>query len=875
MTMNTPNQETNREMVRIPEELPILPLRNTVAFPFAVVPLSVGIARSVKLIEDALQGDQMIGLAAMKDASIEEPQPSQVHETGTVARILRVVRAQDNTLQAVVQGLERFRITSWLPPGPYLKASVKLAPDEVQPGLETEALARSLRDLAREVVALSPQMPKEAAGFLNLIHDPRYLAYLVAANVQLEVEEAQRILEMDSLKDKFRALISHLAHEKEVLTLGQKIQSEARGEMEKQQREYYLRQQLKAIQKELGEQDENQSIVAEYTERIEKAGLPEEAKKEAQNELARLAGMPPQAPEYAMIKTYLDWMVELPWNRLSEDQLDIGRARQVLDEDHYDLEEVKDRIIEYLAVRRLARERSGAAAGARDGDVPREPGMVEAAGAMQKPEASAKQNRGAVLQEGDVRLEGCACVEREPGMVEAAGAILCFVGPPGVGKTSLGQSIARSLGRRFIRMSLGGMRDEAEIRGHRRTYIGAMPGRVVQAIKRAGTRNPVFMLDEIDKVGSDWRGDPSSALLEVLDPAQNHSFRDHYLNVDFDLSQVMFITTANQLETIPAPLRDRMEIIRLDGYTEHEKIHIARRHLVPRQLAANGLKEGEVVFTEEALRKIVQDYTREAGVRSLERHIGAICRKSAVHVLARETGGPQTPASVPVPGEAERGGVLEITSQRVREYLKRERFESESSETITIPGIATGLAVTPFGGDILFIEATRMKGKGELKLTGQLGDIMRESAQIAYSYVRSKAAELGVDPDGFAGTDVHVHVPAGAVPKDGPSAGVAMVLAMASLFSGRPVRGGVGMTGEVTLRGRVMPVGGIKMKVLAAHRAGLDTVILPKRNEADLEELPGEVRQAMRFVAVDRIDEALGQALLPEAEPAQHQARSA
>jgi ATP-dependent Lon protease len=491
--------------------------------------------------------------------------------------------------------------------------------------------------------------------------------------------------------------------------------------------------------------------------------------------------------------------VELPWDVLSEDQLEINHARAVLDEDHYDLQEVKDRIIEYLAVRKLVQERG----------VKTEPG-------------------------------------EEATVSEAMGAILCFVGPPGVGKTSLGQSIARALGRKFTRMSLGGMRDEAEIRGHRRTYIGAMPGRIIQAIKRAGTRNPVFMLDEVDKIGVDWRGDPSSALLEVLDPAQNHAFRDHYLDVDFDLSDVIFITTANQLETIPPPLRDRMEIIQLDGYTEHEKVRIAQGHLVPRQLKANALRQDEITFTEEALRKIIQDYTREAGVRNLERQIGAVCRKSVVKISANELTS------------------VEVTPEMVREYLKKEKFESESSECIEIPGIATGLAVTAVGGDILFIEATSMKGKGDLTLTGQLGDVMRESAQIAHSFVRSKASQLGVDPGLFEKMDVHLHVPAGAIPKDGPSAGVAMVMAIASLFCGRPVRSEVGMTGEVTLRGRLLPVGGIKMKVLAAHRAGLTTIILPKRNERDLEELPEDVREAMTFVPVEQIDEALKVGLLPD-----------
>jgi ATP-dependent Lon protease len=632
------------------------------------------------------------------------------------------------------------------------------------------------------------------------VEDPRYLAYLVATNARLDVQEGQQLLEADHVKDKLRMLIAHLAREKEVLAIGQKIQTEAREEMGKAQRDYYLRQQLKAIQRELGEADETQALIDEYRDKIDAAKLPEEASQEAQRELKRLEGMAPQSAEYAVIKTYLDWLVELPWHVLSADQLDINQARAVLDADHYDLQDVKDRIIEYLAVRQLRTERQVAIA-----------------------ESPGPRGRD-------------------------TGAILCFAGPPGVGKTSLGQSIARALGRQFTRMSLGGMRDEAEIRGHRRTYIGAMPGRIIQAIKRAGTRNPVFMLDEVDKVGSDWRGDPSSALLEVLDPAQNNAFRDHYLDVDFDLSDVIFITTANQLETIPEPLRDRMEILQLDGYTAYEKVCIAQAYLVQRQCQANGLDPAEITFTDEALHKIVRDYTREAGVRNLERQIGAVCRKVAVHIAAHEV---------------ER---VAMTPERVRDYLKKELFVSEVSERTTIPGIATGLAVTAVGGDILFIEATRMKGKGGLTLTGHLGDVMRESAQLAHSYVRSKAVELGIDPDVFERTDVHLHVPAGAIPKDGPSAGVAMVVAIASVLSGHPARHDVGMTGEITLRGRVLPVGGVKMKVLAAHRAGLSTVIVPKWNERDLDELPEDVRTSLTFVPVDMIDEVLRTALRTEPE---------
>jgi ATP-dependent Lon protease len=791
-------EDHTEKLDNTPTELPVLPLRNTVAYPFSMLPLVVGIQRSVKLVKDALKGDQLVGLVAMKDSSIEEPQPGQIYETGTVAKVYNVVKGADTTLQVIVQGLERFRVEHWLDTQPYLRAHVVLVPDVVEPGVELDALWRSLRDLAQEVISLTPSLPEEIGKLLNQVKDPRYLTYLVAANAGLEVAEGQRILEMYDVKNRLRALISHLAHEKEVLSLGHKIQTEAREEMDKAQREYYLRQQLKAIQKELGEIDEKGSSAAEYVEKIEKAHLPEEAKREAQHELKRLTGMSPQLAEYSVIKTYLDWLVELPWSVVSEDQLDINHAREVLDTDHYDLQGVKERIIEYLGVRKLVEERG----------IQMEPGEDAAAG-------------------------------------KAVGAILCFVGPPGVGKTSLGQSIARALGRKFTRMSLGGMRDEAEIRGHRRTYIGAMPGRIIQAIRRAGTRNPVFMLDEVDKIGADWRGDPSSALLEVLDPAQNHAFRDHYLDVNFDLSEVIFIATANQLETVPPALCDRMEVIHLEGYTEYEKIHIAQRYLVPRRLKASGLRKGEITFTEKALSKILRDYTREAGVRNLERQIGTICRKGAVRIAA---------------GEVRQ---LTITPEIVREYLRKEQFDSEVSEFIKIPGIATGLSVTPVGGEILFIEATCMKGKGELTLTGQLGEVMRESAHIAHNYVRSKASQLGVDQDLFERTDVHVHVPAGAIPKDGPSAGVAMLTAIASLFTGRPVHSHLGMTGEVTLRGRMLPVGGIKMKVLAAHRAGLTSVILPKRNVRDLEELPEEVRKAMTFVPVEWIDEALKVALVP------------
>ncbi len=791
-------QRDPNEQTQIPEELPILPLRNTVALPFTVLPLTVGIPRSVKLIEEAMEGDRIIGLVAMKDPSIELPGPDEVYTTGTAAQILKVVKAPDDTLQVVVQGIERIKIDYWTATEPYLKAHVVVAPDEVDADdVEVEALRRTLVDLAQKLVQYLPNIPEEVVEFLERVDDPRYLTYLLASNARIEMQDAQELLEKDSLKEKMRLLVKLLSRELEVLELGQKIQSEAREELEKAQREYFLRQQMKAIQRELGEEDEQQREIEEYRQKIEAAGMTEEAKKEALRELARMEKMPPQAAEYWVIKTYLDWLVELPWNKLTEDNLDIEHARQVLDEDHYDLEKVKKRILEYLAVRKLVKERG---------------------------------------------------VEAEPEERGPAGAILCFVGPPGVGKTSLGKSIARALGRKFTRMSLGGVRDEAEIRGHRRTYIGAMPGRIIQAIKRVGTRNPVFMLDEVDKIGADWRGDPSSALLEVLDPMQNHAFRDHYLDVDFDLSEVFWIATANILDTIPPALLDRMEVIHLDGYTEYEKIKIAQGYLIPRQLKANGLREDEIEFTEEALRSIIREYTREAGVRNLEREIGSVCRKVAVKIAAGEL----TEKEV-------------VTPEKVREYLGRPRFFFDAAERVERPGVATGLAWTPTGGDILFIEATRMRGKGNLILTGQLGDVMKESAQIALSYVRSKAADFGIDEEIFENSDIHVHVPAGAIPKDGPSAGITMVTAIVSLLTNRPVRSEVAMTGEITLRGKVLPIGGVKQKVLAAHRAGLKCVIMPKRNEADLEDVPEEVRNEMEFVFVDEIDEVIERALRPAA----------
>ena len=781
----------------IPAEMPILPLDEQVAFPTLNMSLGVS-ASATKLVESAMKGNRLIGVVGIKGKTDNIPLPGDLHSIGTVVQILYVTRATDNTLLLIVQGLKRMRIMEWIAGRDVLTAKVSLIPEIVDDDIESAALIRTVRNLTQEIFTLSLNVPEEAIDGLARIKEPLHLAYIAAAHSEISHEKKQALLEIDSLKEKLRKLVKLLSREKEILSLGKKIKTDANEKMNKSQREYFLRQQIKAIKKELGELNEDKPEPDDYNRRIEETDLTDEAHKQALRELERLEEMSPQAAEYSMVKTYLDWLLDLPWNLSTRDQNEIGAARIILDEDHYGLQDVKDRIAEYLAVRNLLAIRN-----AHDNEDP----------------------------------------QSDP--ASATGAILCFVGPPGVGKTSLGKSIARAMGREFTRMSLGGVRDEAEIRGHRRTYIGAMPGRIIQAIKRAGTQNPVFMLDEVDKIGTGWRGDPSSALLEVLDPAQNSTFRDHYLDVDFDLSDVFFIATANQLETIPAPLRDRMEIIQLDGYTELEKLQIAKRHLIPRQLTGHGLSDSDVTFMDDAVGKIIGDYTREAGVRQLERLIGAICRKAIVKLTTNTW------------------EHVMITPEQIADYLKKERFESEISETIDVPGISTGLAVTSVGGDILFVEATRMDGNGKLKVTGQLGDVMKESASIAHSYVRSKSKSLQIEPQVFKETDVHLHVPAGAIPKDGPSAGVAMVLAQASLYSNRIVRSDVGMTGEVTLRGRVLPVGGIKMKILAAHRAGLNTVLLPKRNEKDIEDVPAEVRDTMNFILVDRIDEAIEAALLP------------
>ncbi|MCB0164080.1 MAG: endopeptidase La [Anaerolineae bacterium] len=790
------------------DELPILPLRGTVAYPFVVIPLSIGVTRSIELVKWAVENGSMIGLMTSKEPKLDEPSPDQLHQTGIVGRIHRVIRSDSSgkdTLQIIVQGLERIKVNEWTTTEPFLKAKVSLAPD-IAPedkSVEIEALRRRMVELSQAIVEHIPQLPNEISQFLDQVEDPRIIIYTIASNLRMSLEDQLKVLTEDELPAKMAHLIRLMSRELEVLEIGQHIRSETQEELDKTQREYYLRQQLRAIQKELGEEDD-EAVIREYEEKIETSGMPEEPKKEALRELKRLEKLQPQSAEFGVIQTYLDWMVDLPWQTVTDDNLDIKHAHKVLNADHYDMDDVKQRILEYLAVRKLRLERN-----------------VE-----DSVEEGHEQDR-------------------------AGGSILLFVGPPGVGKTSLGRSIARSLGREFTRMSLGGVRDEAEIRGHRRTYIGAMPGRIIQALKRVKVRNPVFMLDEVDKIGSDWRGDPSSALLEVLDPQQNYAFRDHYLDVDFDLSKVMFIATANTLDTIPAPLRDRMEIIQLDGYTEFEKLEIAKGYLIPRQIKANGLRANEIEFDDDSLKKVIRDYTREAGVRNLEREIGRVARKVATKIAGGEFDAPSAD------GEA----LIKIDTKQVAEYLGKPKFHFEAALRTEKAGVATGLAVTAVGGDVLFIEASAMPGKDRLTLTGQLGDVMKESAQIALSYVRSYAEKFGIDSEKFNNTDIHLHVPAGAVPKDGPSAGITMVTALVSLMTDRPIRSDVGMTGEVSLQGQVLPIGGLKQKILAAHRAGLKTVIFPKLNEADLDDVPADVRQQMTFHQVETVDEVFEHAL--------------
>jgi len=777
----------------VPAELPLLPLKDTVVYPLTVYPLVIGKEKSVRLINDVTVGDKILALTAQKKVEIEVAGITDIYTMGTMARILQMVKVPDGTLRLLVQGIERIVITELVQNEPYLKARVKALPDRTEKSVQLDALMRGVSELFQKMVSLTPNMPEELSSAALNIEDPRQLAYLIATNIRLDLAQRQEILEAEVVYDKLNKIMQYLNREVEVLELGRKIQGQAKDQMQKAEREYLLRQQLSAIRKELGEESEDGAEIKILREKIEQAKMTPEAEKEAKRELSRMEKLNGSSPEYSVIRTYLEWMTNLPWNKTSATAIDIAKAKETLDEDHYGLEKVKNRILEYLSVKKLGEER-----GAEEGIKTREP-------------------------------------------------ILCFVGPPGVGKTSLGQSIARALGRKFLRQSLGGLHDEAEIRGHRRTYIGAMPGRIIQALKRVETRDPVIMLDEVDKVGSDWRGDPSSALLEVLDPEQNKDFRDNYLDVPFDLSKVMFITTANQLGTIPPPLLDRMEVLQLPGYTEHEKMNIAQKYLIPKEIKANALRLEEIVIQDDALRGIIKDYTREAGVRNLEREIANVCRKVA-KVVAEGKSSPIT-----------------IKAEDLNDYLGRPKFFAETAIMIDRPGVVTGLAWTPTGGDILFVEATQMPGNKQLTLTGQLGDVMKESAQAALSYVRSQAESFGINKDFFEKSDIHIHVPAGAIPKDGPSAGVTMTTAIVSILTGRLVKNDLAMTGEITLRGKVMPIGGVKEKVLAAKRAGIKTVILPEKNKNDIEDVPEDLRKEMEFIYVDTIDQVIANALKEKA----------
>ena len=769
-----------------PGVVPIVATRNLVLFPGVVLPVTIGREESIAAAQEAVRSGRKIGLILQKDPQTEKPRAADLHQVGVLASIVRYVTAPDGTHHIVCQGESRFRLANLVQESPYLAAEVEILPEPTDSGPEIEARTGYLKDRAVEALSLLPQAPPELAQTIRGIQSPGQLADLITSFIEASTADKQDLLETLDLKERLDKVLRALAHRVEVLKITRDISEQTQAALGERQREALLREQLRQIQKELGEDTGPQSDIAELEKAIEAAGMPAEAEEQARKELKRLQRMSESSPEYGMLRTYLDWLVALPWSRTDSEDIDLERARRVLDEDHYGLEKVKRRILEYLAVRKL------------------------------KPDG------------------------RSP--------ILCFVGPPGVGKTSLGQSIARALGLKFVRASLGGVHDEAEIRGHRRTYIGALPGNIIQSLRKAGTRNPVFMLDEIDKLGASFQGDPASALLEVLDPEQNSTFRDNYINLPFDLSRVLFIATANVLETIPPPLRDRMEIIQLTGYTDDEKLQIARRYLVHRQLDANGLKEGQVEVTDAALLKVIREYTREAGCRNLEREIGSLMRNSAMRIAE---------------GQAT---FIRIDADDVPAILGPRRFESEVAQRTSVPGVATGLAWTPVGGDILFVEAARMPGSGKLILTGQLGDVMKESAQAALSLVKSHASDLGIDVGSLDRSDIHIHVPAGAIPKDGPSAGVAMYVALASLLKGQPVRSDVAMTGEISLRGLVLPVGGIKEKMVAAARSGIRTVILPARNQRDLEDVPQSARDVLSFVWVEQVSQALQAALAPVSE---------
>jgi len=760
--------------------LPVLPLRNSVLYPGALMPLAVGRPKTLRLL-NAIGTGGTIAVVSQRDKDLDDPQPDELYWVGTSAKILRVHHEDENTLHVVVQGIERVRCTEFVQTEPYIIARVESAQVEDEESVEIQALVRSVKEMASEIIELIPELPSGAVDLVNHIDSPSRLAYMVMTHLAVPVEEKQEVLQEDDVRMALRRALGVLSEQLEVLRVSQRINSEVKGEMNKNQREFFLRQQLKAIRKELGEEDDEEDFLEQLRERLMQASLPEDAQKVANKELNRLRSIQASSPEYTVARTYLEWLADLPWEATTEDNHDIARAREILEREHHGLKKVKRRILEFLAVSSLRR----------DGRSP----------------------------------------------------ILCLIGPPGVGKTSLGRSVAEALGRRYQRLSLGGVRDEAEIRGHRRTYIGAMPGKFIQSMKRAETKNPVLILDEIDKVGRDWRGDPTSALLEVLDPEQNNTFMDHYLDVPFDLSKVMFIATANQPDTIPRPLLDRMEVIEVPGYTLPEKHAIAVRHLIPKQLKEHGLVPEQLSFTDEALDKIIVNYTREAGVRNLERKLAACCRSVAVGIVEQKWEG------------------REVTAEAVSELIGPEVFIPEAAERTELPGIATGMAWTETGGDILFIEATKMPGSGKLRLTGSLGEVMKESAELAVSYLRSKAGQYGIEHDVFKESDLHVHVPAGAIPKDGPSAGVTMFTALASLLTDRRIKGDVAMTGEITLRGMVLPVGGIKEKVLAAHRSGIRQIILPERNKKDLPDIPEDVRDKIVIHFVSRMDEVLLHAL--------------
>ncbi|MBL7223756.1 MAG: endopeptidase La [Candidatus Brocadiae bacterium] len=764
------------ETLDIPEQLPILPLINTVIFPQMVAPLQVLRQKSLACIDEAaLHEHKLMVLVAQQSATDDEPTGGSLHAVGTVGSLLQMLKLPNGGARIIVRGIQRVRLTRIVQEEPYLVAQIEPLEEPDDDSLEVRALARTVVDLFQRMVSLVPNVPEEVKVIVMNITSPGRLADFVAANLSLETEEKQAVLAIPDARARLQRVVSLLNREVEVVELGSRIQSQVQDEVSKTQKEYYLREQMKAIQRELGQADDRSAEIEEMQERLAKAKLPEEAMKEANRELDRLKRIPPSSAEYSVARTYLEWMCELPWSAATDDNLDIERAARILDEDHHDLANVKNRILEYLAVRKL------------------------------KPDSK--------------------------------GPILCFVGPPGVGKTSLGRSIARAIGRKFHRISLGGVRDEAEIRGHRRTYIGALPGRIIQGLRRVAFNNPVFMLDEVDKLGMDFRGDPSSALLEVLDPEQNSTFSDHYLDVPFDLSHVMFITTGNLLDPIPPPLRDRMEVIELPGYAEHDKMLIAKTYLVPRQIEQNGLTERTVAFKDDALHRIIREYTREAGVRNLERTIGSCCRKLAKAVAS---------------GKARK---RTLGARQLPGLLGPPLFEHEAAERLKEPGVAIGLSWTASGGDILFIESTIMPGKGTLTLTGMLGDVIKESAHAALSYIRAHAADLGIDPDFFTSREIHIHFPAGAIPKDGPSAGVTIATSIVSLLTGKKVASDLAMTGEITLRGRVLPIGGIKEKVLAAHRVGLRRIVLPRRNAKDLADVPEEIRGELTFIPVTTLSQ--------------------